>query len=308
MLHLGSFLRQAREEKGLSLEDMQELTKIKTTYLQAIEQGKYEELPGLFYVKAFVKTYCEALNLPANEVMEIYEADLPGGKHKPPTDDESIESNGDTSKSKSFLEKWGSSLVIWSAAIAVLLAVYYLVTSGDEPKDVVEKEQVEDTAKSDVEAKTKADAEAKAKADAEAKAKADAEAKAKADAEAKAKADAEAKAKADAIEKAKAPNQDVQLLSQGRKIFAYSINKSNKITMELTATNGDCYLHYGPSSNKNEIEKSTTLSAGQSVTWEYNESTLLRVGAMENLQLKVNGQPIDLSGYIGVRSLTFELK
>jgi hypothetical protein len=109
------------------------------------------------------------------------------------------------------------------------------------------------------------------------------------------------------LEKAKSPDQDVQLLSQGRKIFAYSVNKSNKVTMEMTATNGDCYLHYGPSSNKNEIEKSTTLSAGQSVTWEFDQSTLLRVGAMENLQLKVNGQPIDLSGYVGVRSLTFEL-
>ena len=303
MLHLGSFLREAREDKGLSLEDMQELTKIKTGYLQSIEEGKYGELPGLFYVRAFVKTYCEALGLPAAEVMEIYESDLPGLKPNNYKRDEQIETVSEQSAGRSFLSKWGSSLVIWTVAIAVLLSVYYLVTNDNEDDNTDQmSQQVE------VNAKAKADAAAKAKADAEAKAKADAESKAKADAEAKAKADAEAKAKADAEAKAKSPDQDVQLISQGRKVFSYAINRSEKVTMKLTAINGDCYVHYGPSSDKTKIEQSKTLSPGKSITWEYDGSTLLRVGAMENLQLTVNGQVIDFTGFVGVRSLQFDLK
>jgi cytoskeletal protein RodZ len=282
---------------------MQELTKIKTGYLQSIEEGKYGELPGLFYVRAFVKTYCEALGLPAAEVMEIYESDLPGLKPNNYKRDEQIETVSEQSAGRSFLSKWGSSLVIWTVAIAVLLSVYYLVTNDNEDDNTDQmSQQVE------VNAKAKADAAAKAKADAEAKAKADAESKAKADAEAKAKADAEAKAKADAEAKAKSPDQDVQLISQGRKVFSYAINRSEKVTMKLTAINGDCYVHYGPSSDKTKIEQSKTLSPGKSITWEYDGSTLLRVGAMENLQLTVNGQVIDFTGFVGVRSLQFDLK
>jgi cytoskeletal protein RodZ len=306
---------------------MQELTKIKTGYLQSIEEGKYGELPGLFYVRAFVKTYCEALGLPAAEVMEIYESDLPGLKPNNYKRDEQIETVSEQSAGRSFLSKWGSSLVIWTVAIAVLLSVYYLVTNDNEDDNTDQMSQqvevnakakadaaakakadAEAKAKADVEAKAKADAEAKAKADADAKAKADADAKAKADAEAKAKADAEAKAKADAEAKAKSPDQDVQLISQGRKVFSYAINRSEKVTMKLTAINGDCYVHYGPSSDKTKIEQSKTLSPGKSITWEYDGSTLLRVGAMENLQLTVNGQVIDFTGFVGVRSLQFDLK
>ncbi|WP_139037439.1 helix-turn-helix domain-containing protein, partial [Bacillus pumilus] len=61
MTELGKRLVEAREEKGMSLEDLQTVTKIQKRYLLAIEQGNYDIIPGKFYVRAFIKQYAEAV-------------------------------------------------------------------------------------------------------------------------------------------------------------------------------------------------------------------------------------------------------
>ncbi|MEH6936950.1 RodZ domain-containing protein [Bacillus sp. JJ664] len=63
MTELGKILREAREAKGLSIDDVQELTKIQKRYLEAIEEGNYEILPGQFYVRAFIRQYAETVNV-----------------------------------------------------------------------------------------------------------------------------------------------------------------------------------------------------------------------------------------------------
>jgi cytoskeletal protein RodZ len=54
---LGNRLKEARLAKGLSLEDLQSITKIQKRYLIGIEEGNYSSMPGNFYVRAFVKQY-----------------------------------------------------------------------------------------------------------------------------------------------------------------------------------------------------------------------------------------------------------
>ena len=48
MSELGQQLREARLQKGMSLDDVQEMTKIRKRYLEAIEAGDYKVLPGSF--------------------------------------------------------------------------------------------------------------------------------------------------------------------------------------------------------------------------------------------------------------------
>lgn len=74
---LGQRLKQARQEKKLSLEELQNITKIQKRYLQNIEDGNYDALPGLFYARAFVKQYAEAVGLDAEMVFEEYKNDIP---------------------------------------------------------------------------------------------------------------------------------------------------------------------------------------------------------------------------------------
>ncbi|WP_370014423.1 RodZ domain-containing protein [Peribacillus sp. B2I2] len=77
LTELGNRLKEAREAKGLSLEDLQELTKIQKRYLIGIEEGNYSMMPGKFYVRAFIKQYCEAVGVDSEEIFEQYKSEVP---------------------------------------------------------------------------------------------------------------------------------------------------------------------------------------------------------------------------------------
>ncbi|KYG95564.1 RodZ family helix-turn-helix domain-containing protein [Paenibacillus jamilae] len=77
MSELGQQLKEARLQKGLSLDDVQEMTKIRKRYLEAIETGDYKVLPGSFYVRAFIKTYAETVGLNPDEILEGHQSNVP---------------------------------------------------------------------------------------------------------------------------------------------------------------------------------------------------------------------------------------
>ena len=51
MESVGSVLKQQREVRQWSLEDVARLTKVKVTYLSAMEEDKYDLLPSAFYAR-----------------------------------------------------------------------------------------------------------------------------------------------------------------------------------------------------------------------------------------------------------------
>lgn len=75
MRELGELLRKAREARGLTISDVQDATKIRSRYLEAIEQGDFEALPGEVYVKGFLRNYAEAVGLCGDEVVARYKAE-----------------------------------------------------------------------------------------------------------------------------------------------------------------------------------------------------------------------------------------
>ncbi|WAA10780.1 helix-turn-helix domain-containing protein [Fervidibacillus albus] len=77
MTELGNRLREARIEKGLTLDDLQSITKIQKRYLAGIEEGQYEMIPGKFYVRAFIKQYAEAVGLQPDQLFEEFKAEIP---------------------------------------------------------------------------------------------------------------------------------------------------------------------------------------------------------------------------------------
>ncbi|MRH42647.1 DUF4115 domain-containing protein [Aquibacillus halophilus] len=101
-MELGARLKEARETKQLSIEDVQKITKIQTRYLQAIEKGNFSAMPGNFYVRAFIKEYATAVDLDPDLLIEEHKAELPAS-----SDESSIQytrvqrSRKDTSSTKS---------------------------------------------------------------------------------------------------------------------------------------------------------------------------------------------------------------
>jgi cytoskeletal protein RodZ len=74
---LGLMLKEAREAKNITLDELQSLTKIQKRYLKGIEEGNYSVMPGKFYVRAFIKQYCEAIGLDSEEIFEEYKKEIP---------------------------------------------------------------------------------------------------------------------------------------------------------------------------------------------------------------------------------------
>ena len=71
---LGSYLREARELRGLSLEEIAQETKINKIFLEALEKEDWDVLPAEIYVRGYLRAYAEAVGLDPKEVLLRYEA------------------------------------------------------------------------------------------------------------------------------------------------------------------------------------------------------------------------------------------
>ncbi|MBK9165331.1 MAG: helix-turn-helix domain-containing protein [Acidobacteria bacterium] len=69
---LGEKLREAREERGLSIGEVAEQTRISSLYLESIERDDYKPLPGGIFNKGFVKSYAKFVGLDENEAVQEY--------------------------------------------------------------------------------------------------------------------------------------------------------------------------------------------------------------------------------------------
>lgn len=76
MATIGNVLRETRQRKGLSLLDLEDITKIRTHYLRALEDEEFDRLPGQTYVIGFLRSYAKALGLDAQELVDSYKATL----------------------------------------------------------------------------------------------------------------------------------------------------------------------------------------------------------------------------------------
>jgi cytoskeleton protein RodZ len=60
---IGRYLEQTRKERGLSLEEVEQATKIRKRYLTGLEREDYTILPDAVYARGFLKTYANYLGL-----------------------------------------------------------------------------------------------------------------------------------------------------------------------------------------------------------------------------------------------------
>jgi cytoskeleton protein RodZ len=71
---IGQRLRLTREERGVSLEAVEADTKIRRKYLEALEEGREVDIPGDVYLKGFLRTYGNYLDLDGTALVEEYKA------------------------------------------------------------------------------------------------------------------------------------------------------------------------------------------------------------------------------------------
>jgi len=67
----GEILREQRLQKKLTFEEIEKTTRIRKKYLEALETGDLDKLPGETYVQGFVKNYAEFLGLSTENVLAV---------------------------------------------------------------------------------------------------------------------------------------------------------------------------------------------------------------------------------------------
>ena len=73
---IGEVLRKARERKGLTVKDIEHGTSIRSLYIEAIENGDYDKLPGEVYTKGFIKNYGNFLELDGEALVRQFVGEI----------------------------------------------------------------------------------------------------------------------------------------------------------------------------------------------------------------------------------------
>ena len=69
VFEIGPTLREARVRRKLTLTQVSDDTRIRIKYLQAMEDEDFEVIPGITYVRGFLRTYAEYLSLDADVII-----------------------------------------------------------------------------------------------------------------------------------------------------------------------------------------------------------------------------------------------
>ena len=111
---VGERLRAAREEKGLSLEDIAAQTRIPQRHLESIENAEWDKLPAPTYTVGFAKSYAGAVGLDRNEIGDQLREEM-GGQRFASSQSEVIEA-ADPART---MPKW----LVLSAVVAVIVLI-----------------------------------------------------------------------------------------------------------------------------------------------------------------------------------------
>ena len=76
MIRVGQILYEERIKRGIAVEEVAKATKIRVSFLLAIEKGEYVKLPSSAYIKGFVKNYIEFLGLPKKELIPLFKREF----------------------------------------------------------------------------------------------------------------------------------------------------------------------------------------------------------------------------------------
>ena len=71
MKDIGNFLRESREARGISLIEVEKDLKIRKKYLQALEEGNVDVIPGKAYFIGYLRNYCKYLDIDEKNINQI---------------------------------------------------------------------------------------------------------------------------------------------------------------------------------------------------------------------------------------------
>ncbi|PER54437.1 helix-turn-helix domain-containing protein [Bacillus thuringiensis] len=275
MTELGQKLKEAREAKGLSIDQLHEITKIQKRHLVAIEEGNYDVLPGAFYARAFIKQYADAVGLNGEELLVEHQSTIPQSeKREVPQVSTGQKTQETMQKSSSWpvsdhMPKILVALLVIAVGVVIWFVFQALTGKDDEKVPSAQSEKIEVQKAKDSPLDTKKD-------------------------EAKAEEPKKEEPKKEEPKKEEQPapptgQQEVKVVGTTGKVSTLEIHNNKTLELEISAK-GASYVDVKDDAG-NEI-LNTTVQSGQ--TEKRDVSTLkevrLNIGSAPNVEIKLNGQ------------------
>ncbi|EEK60747.1 Transcriptional regulator [Bacillus cereus 172560W] len=272
---LGQKLKEAREAKGLTIDQLHEITKIQKRHLVAIEEGNYDVLPGAFYARAFIKQYADAVGLNGEELLVEHQSTIPQSeKREVPQVSTGQKTQETMQKSSSWpiadhMPKILVALLVIAVGVVIWFVFQALTGKDDEKVPSAQSEKIEVQKAKDSPLDTKKD-------------------------EVKAEEPKKEEPKKEEPKKEEQPaqptgQQEVKVVGTTGKVSTLEIHNNKTLELEISAK-GTSYVDVKDDAG-NEI-LNTTVQSGQ--TEKRDVSTLkevrLNIGSAPNVEIKLNGQ------------------
>lgn len=268
---VGQVLRAKRAKLDMTLQQVEDYTKIQKTYIIALEQDDYDALPGDFYIKAYLKQYAERLGLDSDQLIDAYEDGAMIEVDEPIDHSENYRfikpSEREEEQVTNARKTWRYYLpitILGGVACLIVIAISIVVLLNNPKKDNIAEHlyTVSETAN----APTKSSQKPEKKSTPE----------------------------SSATPTPAPPKTEVQVTGQGQALIAKVKHTTSPVKVNLSVaenteiwigmTNSD--LAGGQVTLTSQTPASTTLS---------NNSTVLTVGKTSGLTIKIGDTPLDLS-------------
>jgi cytoskeletal protein RodZ len=275
MSDLGQLLKKARTQKGISLDELQELTKIRKRYLEAIEEGNYKILPGNFYVRAFIKSYSEAVGLEPDEVLRLYRSVLPETNPEPTHEPKRRHTKPTSNSDK--MSKWASALLVIAFPLLILgVLYYYYVMLPDEDKASRSPTPLTNNAspiKPEVQEPI-----------------------------------VEAEPEPEPVPEPEQVAEISLVKTEGSTDF-YVIKNSQQLSIQLQVVGDQCWMAIQKlNKNGDYIEENLSLKGNEERKWTFDDSVYFNIGKANALKVTINGTEINMGDKPNPRRLQLDLE
>lgn len=116
---IGDALREARERQGRLVEEASQATRVRSDYLHALENERFEVLGGDVYAKGFLRTYARWLGLDPEPLVELYRTEVQQEGYDP----HALVEHPVATSPRTFAPTW----LVWVAVAGAVLLVTLLV-------------------------------------------------------------------------------------------------------------------------------------------------------------------------------------
>ncbi|MFK4567666.1 helix-turn-helix domain-containing protein [Enterococcus sp. UD-01] len=274
-VNIGKKLRDARLQRNMSLDELQQITKTQKRYLIAIEENDFDSMPGTFYVRAFIRQYASAVGLDGNELVDIYngkdeEEDIESAIQFETLDESRTQMYDENSGFKRFTHSLPA-IVFSLIGLAIVIIVFYITWQNRQAGPIITPPPSEIITESESSEERSTESSQTSSTTTE--------------------------STTTTSSSEPAPTAEVTFLGEsGTTVNMSAANVTNPAKLEFTATTGSCWVGVyiaTAANNDNGYFFQETIQPGAPKSVDIPEGTtqiVISLGASEYMTFKVNGQ------------------